>query len=124
MLWRYRSWMAGMKSSREPTDLSGVAPDITTKLKSSMPVRYLETPKGSDERRQLFQHAYSDVIGNIIESYNPGGGETNYTDTVVDIVKSLLPPSRKHTAKIFDLGCGSGNLLMALAKDGYQRLWD
>jgi 2-polyprenyl-3-methyl-5-hydroxy-6-metoxy-1,4-benzoquinol methylase len=80
----------------------------------------LETPKGSDERRQVFQHAYSDVIGNIIENYNPGGGETNYTDTVVDIVESLLPPARRHTAKIFDLGCGSGNLLMALAKGGYQ----
>jgi 2-polyprenyl-3-methyl-5-hydroxy-6-metoxy-1,4-benzoquinol methylase len=80
----------------------------------------LETPKGSDQRRQVFQQAYSDVIGNIIENYNPGGGETNYTDTVVGIVKSLLSPSRKHTATIFDLGCGSGNLLMALAKDGYN----
>jgi 2-polyprenyl-3-methyl-5-hydroxy-6-metoxy-1,4-benzoquinol methylase len=80
----------------------------------------LESPKGSDERRQLFQQAYSDVIGNIIENYDPGGGETNYTDTVVGIVKSLLSPSRKHTAKIFDLGCGSGHLLVALAKDGYD----
>ena len=80
----------------------------------------LETPKGSDERRQLFQQAYSDVIGNIIENYDPGGGETNYTDTVVGIVKSLLSPSRKDTAKIFDLGCGSGHLLVSLAKDGYD----
>jgi len=80
----------------------------------------LEAPKGSGERRRLFQQAYSDVIGNIIEIYNPGGGETNYTDTVVGIVNSLLPQSRKPSAKIFDLGCGSGNLLMALAKDGYR----
>lgn len=80
----------------------------------------LETPKGSEERRVLFQQAYSDVIGNIIEQYQPGGGETNYTDTVVAIVKSLLPSSRKRSAKIFDLGCGSGHLLIALVKDGYD----
>jgi 2-polyprenyl-3-methyl-5-hydroxy-6-metoxy-1,4-benzoquinol methylase len=79
----------------------------------------LETRKGSDERRQLFQHAYSDVIGNIIERYDPGGGETNYTDTVVGIVKSLLSSSKPET-KIFDLGCGSGHLLVALAKDGFN----
>jgi 2-polyprenyl-3-methyl-5-hydroxy-6-metoxy-1,4-benzoquinol methylase len=80
-----------------------------------------QTQKGSDERRQVFQRAYSDVIGNIIENYDPGGGETNYTDTVVGIVKSLLSTSTcKRTAKIFDLGCGSGHLLAALAKDGYD----
>ena len=80
-----------------------------------------QTQKGSDERRQVFQRAYSDVIGNIIENYDPGGGETNYTDTVVGIVKSLLSTSScKRSAKIFDLGCGSGHLLAALAKDGYD----
>jgi 2-polyprenyl-3-methyl-5-hydroxy-6-metoxy-1,4-benzoquinol methylase len=84
----------------------------------------LETPKGSDERRHVFQRAYSDVIGNIIEVYDPGCGETKYTDTVVGIVKSLLSLSgkdaAKHATKIFDLGCGSGHLLVALAKDGYN----
>ncbi|XIA62293.1 class I SAM-dependent methyltransferase [Bradyrhizobium sp. TZ2] len=80
----------------------------------------LETSKGSYERRRLFQHAYSDVIGNIIENYNPGSGETDYTDTVFNVVESLLSPSRRHAAKVFDLGCGSGNLLKALAKGGYQ----
>ena len=79
----------------------------------------LETPKGSEERRRLFQQAYSDVIGNIIENYDPGAGETDYTVTVVGIVKSLLA-SRKHDARIFDLGCGSGHLLVALAKEGYN----
>jgi 2-polyprenyl-3-methyl-5-hydroxy-6-metoxy-1,4-benzoquinol methylase len=82
--------------------------------------RILKTPKGSEERRQLFQQAYSDVIGNIIERYDPGGGETNYTDTVVGIVKTLLSPSVRKSAKIFDLGCGSGHLLISLAKDGYD----
>lgn len=84
----------------------------------------LETPKGSERRRQLFQQAYSDVIGNIIQRYDPGGGETNYTATVVGIVKSLVSLSGKHAAKhmtkVFDLGCGSGHLLVALAKDGYD----
>jgi len=80
----------------------------------------LETPKGSVERRLLFQHAYSDVIGNIIERYEPGGGETNYTDTVVSIVKTLVASSRKHTATVFDLGCGSGHLLVALAQDNFD----
>jgi 2-polyprenyl-3-methyl-5-hydroxy-6-metoxy-1,4-benzoquinol methylase len=80
----------------------------------------LETPKGSDERRELFQQAYSDVIGNIIHCYDPGGAGTDYTDTVTAIVKSLPPSSHKDVTKVFDLGCGSGNLLVALAKEGYD----
>jgi 2-polyprenyl-3-methyl-5-hydroxy-6-metoxy-1,4-benzoquinol methylase len=79
-----------------------------------------ETPKGSDERRQLFQEAYSDVIGNIIDKYDPGGGETNYTDTVSGVVNSLLSRSRKRKARVFDLGCGSGHLLVALARNGHD----
>ena len=94
------------------------------KIEKQYARQILETPKGSDERRQVFQQAYSDVIGNIIEVYDPGGGETKYTDTVVGIVKSLLSLSGKHAAKhatkIFDLGCGSGHLLVALAKHGYN----
>ncbi len=80
----------------------------------------LETPKGSNERRELFQQAYSDVIGNIIHCYDPGGAGTDYTDTVTAIVKSLPPSSHKDVTKVFDLGCGSGNLLVALAKEGYD----
>lgn len=82
--------------------------------------RILETPKGSDERRQVFRQAYSDVIGNIIEKYNPGGGETTYTDMVVAIVRVLHALLHKRTASVLDLGCGSGHLLVGLAKANYD----
>jgi 2-polyprenyl-3-methyl-5-hydroxy-6-metoxy-1,4-benzoquinol methylase len=82
--------------------------------------RILQTPKRSLERRLLFERAYSDVIGNIIEQYNPGGGETNYHDTVAALVKSLSPPTSRGFKRVFDLGCGGGHLLVALAKDGYD----
>jgi 2-polyprenyl-3-methyl-5-hydroxy-6-metoxy-1,4-benzoquinol methylase len=82
--------------------------------------RILETAKGSDERRQVFRQAYSDVIGNIIEQYNPGGGETHYTDMVVGIVRVLHTMLHKRTASVLDLGCGSGHLLVALAKADYD----
>jgi 2-polyprenyl-3-methyl-5-hydroxy-6-metoxy-1,4-benzoquinol methylase len=82
--------------------------------------RILETPKGSDERRRVFRQAYSDVIGNIIEQYNPGGGETSYTDMVVGIVKVLHKVLRKPKPSVLDLGCGSGHLVVGLAKAGYD----
>ena len=82
--------------------------------------RILETPKGSDERRQVFRQAYSDVIGNIIEKYNPGGGETGYTDMVVGMVRVLHALQGNRTASVLDLGCGSGHLVVALTKANYD----
>ncbi len=79
-----------------------------------------ETPKKSVEQRLLFQQAYSEVIGNLIDQYEPRSRETNYTDTVVGIVKALAASSRKQTVTVFDLRCGSGQLLVALAKDNHD----
>jgi 2-polyprenyl-3-methyl-5-hydroxy-6-metoxy-1,4-benzoquinol methylase len=82
--------------------------------------RILQTPKGSEERRKLFTLAYSDVIGNIIQAYDPGGGETNDSVMLSALVTSLLAsrgPSWR-SSKVFDLGCGGGGLLAALAKAG------
>jgi len=80
--------------------------------------KFLLSQKGSRERAELFRLAYSDVIGNVIEHYNPGGGETQHITVTAAIVKTLLPSPTGR--KIFDLGCGSGKLLAALAKDGYD----
>ena len=80
----------------------------------------LETPERSIERRLLFQHAYSDIIGNTIERCERGGGESSRTDTIVGIVKALVASSRKHTATIFELGCGNGSMLSSLARENYN----
>lgn len=79
-----------------------------------------ETSKKSVEQRLLFQKAYSQVIGNLIDQHEPRSRETNHTDTVVGIVKALAASSRKQTVTVFDLGCGSGQLLVELARDNHD----
>ena len=39
--------------------------------------RILKSPKGSDERKRLFEEGYTKVIGDIIEKYAPGKGGTD-----------------------------------------------
>jgi 2-polyprenyl-3-methyl-5-hydroxy-6-metoxy-1,4-benzoquinol methylase len=72
--------------------------------------RLLLTPKASVERHRLFEEAYSTVIGEIIERYSPGGGETHYTDVVVAIVRRLVPRG----GRVLDVGCGGGALVEGL----------
>lgn len=77
--------------------------------------RILLSPKNSRERTQLFREGYNEIT-KITESYNPGGGETDYTDIVVSIIKKRL----KKGSRVFDLGCATGNLLYKLALIGYE----
>lgn len=77
--------------------------------------KILDSPKGSVERRRLFHEGYSKVIG-IIEEYNPEAVETRYTDVVVSIVKILVMKN----GAVLDVGCGGGNLVFSLLKDGYD----
>jgi 2-polyprenyl-3-methyl-5-hydroxy-6-metoxy-1,4-benzoquinol methylase len=78
--------------------------------------RIVLSPKGSEERKKLIEEAYSRVIGDIIERYDPEGGETHYTKVVVSIVHRLVPEG----GSVFDLGCGSGNLISTLIRRGYE----
>lgn len=73
------------------------------------------SPKNSSDRERLFQEGYNEIT-KIIDTYNAGGGETNYTDLVVALIKKRLDRG----SRIFDLGCASGNLLRELAILGYE----
>ena len=78
--------------------------------------KILLSPKNSKEREQLINEAYN-RIRDIIEQYDPGGGETPYpVDFEVSIVRNLV----KKGGHIFELGCGSGKLIAALIQDGYM----
>lgn len=77
--------------------------------------RILASPKNSPERARLFQEGY-DAVTRLIADYNPGGGETHYTDVVAAIVERRVPKG----AEVFDLGCASGNLLVELARRGFR----
>lgn len=77
--------------------------------------RILDSPKGSIERRRLFREGYSKVIS-IMEEYNPEAVETRYTDVVVSIVGTLVMKN----GVILDVGCGWGNLVLSLLKEGYD----
>ncbi len=78
--------------------------------------RIVASPKGSLERKQVFEEAYSKVISEIIEKYNPGGGETHFPSVVVSIVKKYV----RKGGRVFDFGCGGGELISVLAQSGYQ----
>ena len=77
--------------------------------------KILLSPKNSIERERLFREGYNEIT-KILEIYNPGGGETHYTDVVVSMIKKRLIKG----SKVFDLGCASGNLLYELAINGYE----
>jgi 2-polyprenyl-3-methyl-5-hydroxy-6-metoxy-1,4-benzoquinol methylase len=77
--------------------------------------KILLSKKNSIERSKLLKDGYNEIV-NIISAYNPGGGETDYTEVVVSVIKKLL----KRGSKIFDLGCASGNLLLKLANNGFE----
>jgi 2-polyprenyl-3-methyl-5-hydroxy-6-metoxy-1,4-benzoquinol methylase len=78
--------------------------------------RIVATPKESEERRRLIQEAYDRVVGDIIEKYDPSGGETSRPRVVTCVVSRLAPEG----ARVFDVGCGSGGLVGSLIQAGYQ----
>lgn len=75
----------------------------------------LLSPKNSSHRSLLFQEGYNEIT-KIVDAHNPGGGETDYTDVVVSLIKKRLHKGQR----VFDLGCASGNLLYQLAGSGYD----
>lgn len=77
--------------------------------------KILLSAKDSSDREQLFRDGYNQIT-NIIDTYNPGGGETDYTDVVVALIRKRLQKG----SHVFDLGCASGNLLYKLAIVGYE----
>ena len=76
--------------------------------------RILATAKDSPERAQLFAEGYN-AVTRLMAEYQPGGGETGYTDVVAALIGQRIPPG----GSVFDLGCATGNLLFALARRGY-----
>lgn len=77
--------------------------------------RILSSEKNSEERSRLIKEGYEQII-KIIEQYNPGGGGTDHTDVVFSIINKLIPPG----GQVFDLGCGSGKLIVKLINEGYK----
>lgn len=77
--------------------------------------KILKSKKDSPERSQLFAQGY-DAVTKIMKAYTTEGGETDYTAVVMEIINKRIKPD----AKIFDLGCATGNLVRALIKKGYQ----
>ena len=77
--------------------------------------RILLSSKGSVERTQLFDDAYNE-ISRIKQAYDSGGVETPYKDVVVSIIRELLKPG----SRVFDIGCASGDLIIALLEGGYE----
>ncbi len=75
----------------------------------------LSSPKNSIDRERLFQKGYSEIT-KILDTYNPGGGETHYTDLVVALIQKRIDKG----GHILDLGCASGNLVYELAILGYE----
>lgn len=84
-------------------------------VESDFAKRILQSLKNSDDRVLLFKDSYNE-IEQIFQKYKPGGGETDYTDVVVSIIKKRL---RKESS-VLDIGCASGNLIMALTLNGYD----
>lgn len=82
--------------------------------------RILLSSKNSEKRKRLFKDSYNHVL-NIIEKYNPGGSEPAdnpvHTSMMVSIIQNLGIPASGH---ILDIGCATGNLILALLKKGYQ----
>ena len=85
------------------------------RIESDYAQRILLSPKNSSDRERLLQEGYSE-ISKIFDIYDPGGGETDYTNFVAALVKKCLDKG----SRIFDLGCASGNLLHELAVQGYE----
>jgi len=78
--------------------------------------KIMASPKGSAEREMLFEEGYNKVLGDIIAQYDPGGGGTHYTTVVLQIVQHLVDRG----GRVFDFGCGGGDLVMALIEAGYD----
>ena len=90
-------------STHTLTDKSGMAASLqrhyTVEHAYAQQILWL-SPKEYQERMRLFADGY-DTISRIIGEYNPGGGETHYTDVVLSIIKHHLKPG----ACILDVGC-------------------
>lgn len=76
----------------------------------------LSASKGSVQRAAVTKQGYEEVIGHIIERYNPGAGGTHTQPITKNIIRTLLKPP----AKILDVGCGGGQLLTELYQLGYD----
>lgn len=77
----------------------------------------LQSPKDSPERRDLFQEAYTTVIGDIIERCNPGGASSDANlRLILSTVNALVPAG----ASVIDVGCGDGSLVFSLLRQGYD----
>ena len=76
----------------------------------------LSAPKGSVQRTSVTKQGYQEVIGNIIERYNPGGGGSHSEGATKHIIRKLLKPP----ARILEVGCGGGQLLAELYRLGYN----
>ena len=85
------------------------------RVESDYAQRILLSPKNSSDRERLFQGGYNEIT-KIFDIYDPGGGETDYTNLVVALIKKCVDKG----SRIFDLGCASGNLLYELAVQGYE----
>lgn len=72
--------------------------------------------KGSHERNQIFEDSYTKIIGDIIEQYNPSGGESSNNNQIMPIIYNLVLPG----GNVLDLGCGSGSLVKTLLEAGYR----
>lgn len=85
------------------------------RLEAEYARQIMVSPKNSPERTRLYQEGYN-LITQLIAEYQPGGGETNYTDVVAALVAKRVSKG----GAVFDLGCASGNLLCALALRGFR----
>jgi 2-polyprenyl-3-methyl-5-hydroxy-6-metoxy-1,4-benzoquinol methylase len=75
----------------------------------------IASPKGSEQRKQLFAEAY-DRVKQITDVYSPGLSETGHTDIVLRIVISLV----RRGAAILDVGCAKGDLVRSLIESGFN----
>ena len=78
--------------------------------------KIMAMPAEAPERGRVFREAYDVIIRDIIQKYNPGGGETCYSDVVVGIAKKLLAGN----SRVLDIGCGSGETVFQFLRAGYS----
>lgn len=75
-----------------------------------------DSPQEDAYRAGLFKEGYDEVLS-IMDKYFT---ETNSNSNYWKILVRLIQKNISREAKILDYGCGSGNLMYALAEEGYQ----
>ena len=74
-----------------------------------------QSAKGSREREKLLTDGY-DELTRLTAHTHPENTQYNHTNTITSFIKRRLAPG----SKIFDLGCGNGDLLRKLVELDYE----